>query len=118
MRVVISGYYGYHNVGDEAILKSIITALRSQDANIEIVVLSNDIEYTKKTYNVEAINRWNILQIYNELRKSDGLISGGGSLLQDATSNRPIKYYTFIMKIAKFAKKPVFIYAQGIGPYK
>lgn len=116
MRVVISGYYGYHNVGDEAILKSIITALRSQDANIEIVVLSNDIEYTKKTYNVEAINRWNILQIYNELRKSDGLISGGGSLLQDATSNRPIKYYTFIMKIAKLVKKPVFIYAQGVGP--
>ena len=92
MRVVISGYFGYHNVGDEAILKSIITALRKQNPNIDIVVLSNDVEYTKKTYNVDAINRWSIIDIYNTLKKSDGLISGGGSLLQDATSNRPIKY--------------------------
>ena len=116
MRVVISGYYGYNNVGDEAILQSIITALRSEDPNIDIVVLSNDIEYTQKTYNVKAINRWNMLDIYKELRKSDGLISGGGSLLQDATSNRPVKYYTGIMGIAKLAKKPIFIYAQGVGP--
>lgn len=116
MRVVISGYFGYHNVGDEAILKSIIIALRKQNPNIDIVVLSSDIEYTKKTYNVDAINRWNIIDIYNTLRKSDGLISGGGSLLQDATSNRPIKYYTGIMALAKLARKPVFIYAQGMGP--
>ena len=116
MRVVISGYFGYHNVGDEAILKSIITALRNQNPNIDIVVLSNDVEYTKKTYNVDAINRWSIIDIYNTLKKSDGLISGGGSLLQDATSNRPIKYYTGIMALAKLAKKPVFIYAQGMGP--
>jgi polysaccharide pyruvyl transferase CsaB len=116
MRVVISGYYGYNNVGDEAILKSIITALRCEDPNIDIVVLSNDVDYTKNTYNVNAVNRWKILEIYKELRKSDGLISGGGSLLQDATSNRPVKYYTGIIGIAKLARKPVFIYAQGVGP--
>lgn len=116
MRVVISGYYGYNNVGDEAILKSIITALRCEDPNIDIVVLSNDVEYTKRTYNVDAVNRWKMLEIYKELRKSDGLISGGGSLLQDATSNRPVKYYTGIMGLAKLARKPVFIYAQGVGP--
>ena len=116
MRVLISGYYGYNNVGDEAILKSIITALRGEDSSIEIVVLSSDIEYTKKTYNVEAINRWDMLGIYKELRRSNGLISGGGSLLQDVTSNRPVKYYTGIMALAKLARKPVFIYAQGVGP--
>lgn len=116
MRVVISGYYGYNNVGDEAILKSIITALRGENPNIDIVVLSNDVEYTEKTYNVKAINRWKMIDIYKELRNSDGLISGGGSLLQDATSNRPVKYYTGIMALAKLAKKPIFIYAQGVGP--
>lgn len=116
MRVLISGYYGFHNIGDEAILKSIITALKQERPDIKIIVLSNDIEYTKKTYNVDAINRWNIAKIYLELLKSDGLISGGGSLLQDVTSSRPIIYYTSIMKLAKLARKPVFIYAQGVGP--
>lgn len=116
MRVLISGYYGFHNIGDEAILKSIITALRQEKPDIKITVLSNDIEHTKNTYNVDAINRWNVAKIYLELLKSDGLISGGGSLLQDVTSSRPITYYTAIMKIAKLARKPVFIYAQGVGP--
>lgn len=116
MRVLISGYYGFHNIGDEAILKSIITALREQNPDIKITVLSNDVDHTKNTYNVDAINRWNIPVIYASLLKSDGLISGGGSLLQDATSSRPIIYYTVIMKLAKLANKPVFIYAQGVGP--
>lgn len=116
MKVLISGYYGYHNVGDEAILKSIITALKEEDPKIEIVVLSNDVEYTKKTYNVKAINRWSVGEIFKNLKNSNGLISGGGSLLQDVTSKRAVKYYIGIMALCKFAKKPYFIYAQGIGP--
>ena len=47
MKVLLSGYYGFYNIGDEAILKSIIEALRNEDPNIDIVVLSNDVEYTK-----------------------------------------------------------------------
>ena len=39
MKVVISGYYGFDNLGDEAILKSIIIALKEADKNIEITVL-------------------------------------------------------------------------------
>ncbi len=116
MKVLISGYYGFYNIGDEAILKSIIEALRNEDPNIDIVVLSNDVEYTKSTYKVNAINRWKLNDIYKELLKCDGLISGGGSLFQDVTSSRSILYYTGIIWLAKLAKKPIFIYAQGVGP--
>ena len=116
MKILISGYYGFYNIGDEAILKSIIEALRKEDPNIDIVVLSNDVEYTKNTYKVNAINRWKLSYIYKELLKCDGLISGGGSLFQDVTSSRSILYYTGIILLAKLAKKPIFIYAQGIGP--
>lgn len=116
MKVLISGYYGFDNMGDEAILKSIIASLREVNPDIQITVLSNNIEHTKSTYNVDAINRWNIGKIYIELLKSDGLISGGGSLLQDVTSQRPIIYYTSIIALAKIANKRVFVYAQGVGP--
>ncbi|CEN79737.1 polysaccharide pyruvyl transferase CsaB [Paraclostridium sordellii] len=116
MRVVISGYYGFENIGDEAILKSIIEALKEESKDIEITVLSNNPMKTKQTYNVNSINRWSFWEIYKELKISSGLISGGGSLLQDVTSSRSIAYYTFIIGLAKFAKKPVFVYAQGIGP--
>ncbi len=116
MKVVISGYYGFDNIGDEAILKSIIMALKEEDEDIEITVLSSNPTETQKNYDVKSINRWSLKKVYKELKKSDGLISGGGSLLQDVTSSRSLLYYTFIMGLANSLNKPVVIYAQGIGP--
>lgn len=116
MRIVLSGYYGFDNVGDEAILYSIIQALRAEDSTIGITVFSNQPSKTEATYGVEAVNRWNLKEVMNAIRQSDGLISGGGSLLQDETGFKSIPYYTGIMKIAQMHRKPVFVYAQGMGP--
>ena len=116
MHIVLSGYYGFDNVGDEAILLSIITALRKAQPSVEITVLSNNPESTAKTYGVQAVNRWKLKEISAVLKHADGLISGGGSLLQDQTGMKSIPYYCGIIRIAKFHKKPVFVYAQGMGP--
>lgn len=114
--IVISGYYGFNNIGDEAVLSSIITALRKQMPNVQITVLSNAPSQTKAFYGVEAINRWKIKEISQAIKKSDLVISGGGSLLQDVTSSKVIPYYLGIVKIAQFYKKPVVFYSQGVGP--
>ncbi|GGB60049.1 polysaccharide pyruvyl transferase CsaB [Lentibacillus populi] len=116
MHIVVSGYYGFGNVGDEAILFSIIEQLRMVEPTIKITILSNNPEETKRTYQVNAVNRRKITEISQALRESDGLISGGGSLLQDKTGMLTIPYYTGIIKLAKWLQKPVFIYAQGMGP--
>lgn len=55
MKIVMSGYYGFDNVGDEAILFSIIQALREVDSSINITVLSNQPEKTAETYGVDAV---------------------------------------------------------------
>lgn len=116
MHVVLSGYYGFDNVGDDAILYAIIQALQKCQKDVEITVLSNNPEATKKTYGVNAVNRWKMKEVSRAIKESDGLISGGGSLLQDQTSMKTIPYYAGIMRIANWHKKPVFIYAQGMGP--
>ncbi|MER2038903.1 MAG: polysaccharide pyruvyl transferase CsaB [Solibacillus sp.] len=116
MHIVLSGYYGFENVGDEAILLSIITALRKAKHDVEITVLSNNPASTAKTYGVQAVNRWKLKEVSAVLKQADGLISGGGSLLQDQTGMKSIPYYCGIIRIAKFHKKPVFVYAQGMGP--
>lgn len=117
LNVVLSGYYGFDNVGDEAILSSIIHALRSYEPAIDITVLSNDPSVTREVHGVQAVNRWKIKEIINALRKADGFISGGGSLLQDETGMRSIPYYMGIMQLAKWLGKPVYVYAQGMGPF-
>ncbi|MFF3922108.1 polysaccharide pyruvyl transferase CsaB [Paenibacillus lactis] len=118
--IVISGYYGFKNSGDEAVLKSILTALEQegQAAGVTInpVVLSIDPEWTKATYGVKSVHRMKLGEVRQAIKESDGLISGGGSLLQDATSPKTIPYYLGILKIAQWLGKPTFIYAQGVGP--
>ena len=116
MHIVLSGYYGFDNVGDEAILLSIIHALKKWQPDVKITVLSNNPPATEKTYGVQAINRWKMKEVRTVLKQADGLISGGGSLMQDQTGMKSIPYYAGIIKIAQWLKKPVFIYTQGMGP--
>ncbi|MCR8645063.1 polysaccharide pyruvyl transferase family protein [Paenibacillus sp. N1-5-1-14] len=119
-KIVISGYYGFDNSGDEAVLQSILFALEEQGklegVKIVPVVLSANPERTSSMYGVEAVHRMKIGAVLGALRGSDGLISGGGSLLQDATSSRTIPYYVAIIKLAQLLRKPTFIYSQGVGP--
>ena len=80
-RITISGYYGYGNLGDEAILESLIGSLHKRFGSaLEIVVLSNDPERTEREHGVNAVSRWNPIKILLTLYNSEVLISGGGGL--------------------------------------
>lgn len=114
-RLVLSGYYGFDSIGDEAILKSVIFELK-KISNLEIIVLSNDPKKTESRFGVRSINRKNIFKIISLIKNSNILLSGGGSILQDTTSNRSIVYYLTILFIGIILRKPTMIYSQGIGP--
>ncbi len=114
--LLISGYYGFNNIGDESILRAVIDNLKSRVPEASITVLSQDPASTKEKYQVDSVDRRSILSILKALWYCDILISGGGSLLQDVTSKRSIFYYLFIMWAARLLRKKVLIYSQGIGP--
>lgn len=116
--VVISGYYGFANAGDEAMLAAMVEALTDLSPQIKITVLSGNPDDTRRRHGVEAIYRLNYPGIARALANSHLLISGGGSLLQDVTSERSLYYYLSIMMLAKKLNKPVMLYAQGIGPVR
>lgn len=115
-KIVISGYYGFNNIGDESILTAIISNLRDSIEDIDITVLSQNPELTINKHKVNAISRKNAYKIIREIKNCDLLISGGGSLLQDVTSCRSIIYYLSIMLIGILFNKKVMVYSQGIGP--
>lgn len=115
-RILISGYYGFNNIGDESILRTVIDNLREKLPDIDITVLSQDPAQTSGKYNVKAARRMSLRDIFLSVRRCDLLLSGGGSLLQDATSGRSILYYLFILRLAQLMGKKTFIYSQGIGP--
>lgn len=113
-KVVVSGYYGADNFGDEAILETLIQRLKK--LNADITVLSTNPEKTAKIHNVKAIKNFAFGKVNKALKECDVLISGGGSLLQDATSVKSLFYYLWVIFTAQFHKKDVIIFAQGIGP--
>ena len=115
-KILISGYYGFNNIGDESILRTVIDNLQEKLKNIDITVLSHNPAQTAEKYGVKAANRMSPRNIWKAVHECDLLISGGGSLLQDATSKRSIVYYLFILRLAQLMGKKTFIYSQGIGP--
>ncbi|MHB1455774.1 MAG: polysaccharide pyruvyl transferase CsaB [Armatimonadota bacterium] len=118
-RILISGYYGFSNAGDEAVLSMIVSGLREESGgSLDISVLSASPAETASTYGVGAVPRMSLKHVMTALGECDLLISGGGSLLQDATSLKSLMYYLTIIRMAQIKQKKVMILGQGIGPLK
>lgn len=111
-KYIVSGYIGFDNFGDEAIASILIKQLKEKDAE-KVTLISSNPSKTSKLYDVSSCGRFNFLP---ELLKSDVLISGGGSLLQDVTSFKSLMYYLIIIYTALIFGKKVIIFSQGIGP--
>lgn len=114
--VIISGYYGFKNIGDDAMLMAIIDNLRMYKDEIKIIVLSKNPVETKRVYGVDSINRLNLFYIFKAMRKAKLFVYGGGNLIQDNTSTRSLAYYLGTIWLAKKMKLKVMFYANGIGP--
>lgn len=114
--VFVSGYYGFDNLGDEAILEELCAELKQLVKPEEIVVLSANPELTARRYGVRSIQRKDLLGFWTELSQARLFISGGGGLFQNTKTLGSIFFYGLQILMAKAHQVPVLIYAQGIGP--
>ncbi len=114
--VMICGAYGKGNAGDEAILKAILRQMRNIDPDMPICVLSHDPKSTRLTHHVNSRHVFNPFSFIPAMCKTKLYISGGGSLIQNQTSNRSLYYYLISIWLAKHAGNRVLMYGCGIGP--
>lgn len=112
-RVVISGYYGFGNLGDEAILATLVQQL---GPHADLVVLSADPARTAVEHGVRAVGRTDLSAITGELRGASLFLSGGGGLMQDVTGPFSVAYYAGLLKLAQMMGVPTMVFAQGVGP--
>lgn len=114
-RVGISGSYGGLNLGDEAILQSIIEQL-SQSVPAEITVFTRDVEDTRRRHPRAAravpVRTLARNEIAPEIERLDLFILGGGGILFDAEA----KIYMREVELAREKSVPVMTYAIGAGP--
>lgn len=113
---LICGAYGKGNSGDNAILNAIIEQLRHIDPDLPICALSRDPDETRQCALINAVYTFNIFRIGRLMRHTKLYISGGGTLMQDATSTRSLLYYLFSIRQARLHGCRVMLYGCGIGP--
>lgn len=126
MKILIAGYYGFDNVGDEAILSVILADLKQRRKSLEIIVVSGNPEKTTCQHQVRSILWTDIPAIMDACRESDLIILGGGGLFHDywgtsdehiLTQNHSgISFYSCFPLLAALYEKNIALYAIGVGP--
>ena len=115
--VLLCGYYGFGNLGDELLLESLVALLVSSGiARERIAVLSASPDRTHGALGVDAYDRWSLTAMLSALKKSKTLLLGGGGLFQDATSIRSCFYYWAVVRMARMCSVRPWMVGQSLGP--
>jgi len=114
--VVLCGAYGRGNAGDEAILKAIVTELRTLDSDLPICVMSRNPKQARKTCRVESVYTFHYPAYRRRMSQAKLYINGGGSLIQNVTSRRSLWFYLSTLKTGRKRGCRVMMYGCGIGP--
>lgn len=114
--VLLAGYFGAGNLGDDALMQGYVLAMRSAGMDEDFQVLAGAPDVIQRYYNLPGWDRKNMKQVNEAISRCDVLVFPGGSIFQDATSSRSVIYYRELVMRAKKAGKKVLLLGQGVGP--
>lgn len=125
-KIIISGYYGESNLGDEAILAVLLDWLRRHLESAEITVVSLNPELTRQEHKVNAIGYDNLYEIDELVRNADLVINGGGGVFHEYNAidipklfddpSSGIISYAVTPILAAIYDVPCMLFAHGVGP--
>ncbi len=116
--VVLCGYYGAGNLGDDAMLSAAIMQLAKENAGRSICVISRNKKESKRYQNIKIVPRNSLFAVRRAIRSADRLVLGGGSILQDKSSLRSLIYYASLIKYAHKKGVRVELLSNGLGPLR
>ena len=129
MRIVICGYYGFSNAGDDAILEASVSLIRSvhADASISVITYPHaDLDAVYQATGLAAIDGSDIAHIDQLIAKADLVLIGGGGLVQDhlpsdrnhigRSSHGNLTFWMTVAVMAHGHGVPVSTWMVGVGP--
>ncbi|MHB8106505.1 MAG: polysaccharide pyruvyl transferase family protein [Candidatus Cryosericum sp.] len=117
-RLLVLGYYGFGNFGDELILSAIQDELANIECEAAFVVNAPSQYADPVCPRHNLVDRHSPTAMRAALRECDYVMLGGGGLIQDVTSWRSSLYYLGIPMLAALRNKRILSYAQGVGPIR
>ena len=125
-RVIIAGYYGFGNTGDEAVLAGMLSDLRDLRPNLDVFVISGNPCATAEQHQVASVLWSDVAVLEGLVGRSDLVLVGGGGLFQDywgldsetylTPRHSSISFYGALPMLAHWAARPCMLYAVGVGP--
>jgi len=116
LNIIVHGYFGFGNIGDETILSIVINEFREIFSNdVEFIILSSNPKRTIKTHNIKAIKERLISpNFWNYFLKSHIIVFAGGGRYGYATWRR----IALLALLAKLLGKIVIFRGVGVYPYE
>jgi polysaccharide pyruvyl transferase CsaB len=115
--VLLAGYYGFHNLGDDMLLEATLGLLGKQGVPPERVALLTA-RPEEAPAGVLPFDRWNPLRIAEAASLSRSLLLGGGGLFQDSTSSKSCLYYWGVVRIGALCGARPWAFGQSVGPFR
>lgn len=115
-RFFIIGYYGSSNLGDELLLSCTKKLILDCVPDAELTALTYNVKGTESLHGIKGVSRNHYKEIISAIKANDVIVGGGGSMLQNVTSNRSLMYYLMLLFISKCFGKKVLLFGNGIGP--
>ncbi len=116
--VLLCGYYGFGNMGDDLLLLGAVRRTREKYGNIALRALTENGKRDSDRFCVSCASRKNIFTLIRRIKKADTVVFGGGTLLQNDTSRRSLFYYLFVLRLAQMMGKRAELWGNGIGEIK
>ncbi len=114
-KILLRGYYGFRNSGDDALLSAVIYGLRREFPEASFTVLcKTPIEIAEKQ-NVRFVVSSKTATTL-EILKNDWLVFGGGGIFQDYLETSNLRKKLSMVRLAKLFGKKVLFIGVSIGP--
>ena len=126
LNILVCGYYGFANAGDEAILSVLVDDIRSVHPGATITVLAGSHDDVRGDHGVNAIHWQSVSEMIRAADNADLLVLGGGGLFQDydgveadrmlTARHGSIGYYGGFALLSALTLTPLVTYGLGVGP--
>ena len=114
--ILIAGYFGSGNAGDELILQALVGLIREHASPASITVTSGE-RSPGRDGSVRNIYKFNYAALTRAVMTTDVIVFGGG-VLQDSSSSLSLYYYLSIITAGRLLGKKIIFAACGFGPVR
>ena len=114
-RVLLCGYFGYGNMGDEAALRALVSYLVGEGISVTVACsrFGNLAEYA--SLGGAVCDRLSPYSMHRAMDACDAVIFAGGNHFENESSRRSLLYYSALAGAAQRRGIPTMMIASGLG---